>query len=164
MYYGNPVFLSSKLVRKLKSLLKSLRSRIALPKKSWLKCSILKNLLTAGNVYKLTKRLEKERAFNAILCRKAKTGFTLSKDRYSRRSCKRMFRVFQQLKSSIKRKIRHFHIAVVQWRQRNVHKSLCTWPANLLFCSNKPVVQFFFLTFSLLSPSSLLKVPIILAS
>ena len=79
MYY--PVFLPSKLVRKLKSPLKSLRSRIALPKKSWLNCSILKNLLTAGNVYKLMKRLEKERAFNAILCGKAKTGFTLSKDR-----------------------------------------------------------------------------------
>ena len=142
MYYGNPVFLPSKLVRKLKSLLKSLRSRIALPKKSWLKCSILKTLLTAGNVYKLTKRLEKERAFNAILCRKAKTGFTLSKDRYSRRSCKRMFRVFQQLKSSIKRKIRHFHVAVVQWRQRSVHKSVCT--SKLVVLLNKPMVQFFF--------------------
>ena len=71
----------AKFVKKLRSLLKSLRSRIALFKKSCLKCSSLKNLLTASNVYKLTKRLqtgEKERAFNAILCGKAKTGFALS--------------------------------------------------------------------------------------
>ena len=51
-----------------------------------------------------------------------------------------------------KREIRHFHVVVVQRRQRNVQKSV-------LFCQSKPIVVFFFFAFSLPSPSSLLKLP-----
>ena len=48
------------------------------------------------------------------------------------------------LTSSIKREFRHFHVVVVQWRQRNVHKSVmhvrsCCF-ANLylsLFCCSR---------------------------
>ena len=51
-----------------------------------------------------------------------------------------------------KREIRHFHVAVVQRRLRNVQKSV-----KLLFCQSKPIG--FFFSFSLPSPSSLLKLP-----
>ena len=58
--------------------------------------------------------------------------------------------------SSTKRSIRHFHVVVVQWRQRNVQKSVmhvqscCFANRNLLLS---------FMPFSLTSPSSLLKRP-----
>ena len=58
--------------------------------------------------------------------------------------------------SSTKRSIRHFHVVVVQWRQRNVQKSVmhvqscCLANRNLLLS---------FMPFSLTSPSSLLKRP-----
>ena len=42
--------------------------------------------------------------------------------------------------SSIKRKSRRFHVLVVQWRQRNVQKSVM----HVLFCQSKPTA---FLTF-----------------
>ena len=51
--------------------------------------------------------------------------------------------------SSIKRKIRHFHVVVAQWWLRNAR-------AKLLLCLTNP---FLFLAFSLPSPSSLLKLP-----
>ena len=57
--------------------------------------------------------------------------------------------------SSIKRAIRHFHVLVVQWRQRNVQKSVMHVQSCCFL--NKPIA---FLTFSLASPSSLLKLPI----
>ena len=37
--------------------------------------------------------------------------------------------------SSIKREIRHFHVVVVQWRQRNVQKTLCTCKVVVLLKS-----------------------------
>ena len=49
--------------------------------------------------------------------------------------------------SSTKREIRHFHVAVVQRRQRNVQKSDAR--PKLLFCQSKPIA---FLPFSLPSP------------
>ena len=58
--------------------------------------------------------------------------------------------------SSTKRSIRHFHVVVVQWRQRNVQKSVmhvqscCFADLNLLLS---------FMPFSLTSPSLLLKHP-----
>ena len=77
-----PAFLPAKLVKKLRSLLKSLRSRIALFKKSWLKCSSLKNLLTAStdciNSRKDFKEVKRKERLVPILCGEAKTGFTLS--------------------------------------------------------------------------------------
>ena len=51
--------------------------------------------------------------------------------------------------SSIKRKIRHFHVVVAQWWLRNAR-------AKLLLCLTN---LFLFLAFSLPSPSSLLKLP-----
>ena len=54
--------------------------------------------------------------------------------------------------SSTKRQIRHFHVVVVQRRQRSVLKSVMH-----LFCQSKPIA---FLPFSLPSPSSLLKLPV----
>ena len=65
----------------------------ALSKKSWMKCCILKTLMTAAStVYKLTRKVqtgEKEKAiFMQFYAKKVKTGLTLSKDRYSRRSRK----------------------------------------------------------------------------
>ena len=56
--------------------------------------------------------------------------------------------------SATKREISHFHVLVVQWRQRNAQKCVmhvegCCF-ANLAYC---------FLPFSLTSLSSLLKVP-----
>ena len=59
--------------------------------------------------------------------------------------------------SSIKREIRHFHVVVMRWRQRNVQKKRDAL-AELLFCQAKPTA---FLLSSLTSPSSLLKFPII---
>ena len=57
--------------------------------------------------------------------------------------------------TSIKRKITHFHVVVVPWRQRNVQKEWCT--CKVVFCLLcKPIA---FLTLSLLSPSSLLNCP-----
>ena len=56
--------------------------------------------------------------------------------------------------SATKREISHFHVLVVQWRQRNVQKCVMhvegSCFANLAYC---------FLPFSLTSLSSLLKVP-----
>ena len=54
-----------------------------------------------------------------------------------------------------KREIMHFHIAVVQRQQRNQRKACCT--CIFLVLLNKPIA---FLTFSLLPPSSLLRLPI----
>ena len=56
--------------------------------------------------------------------------------------------------SSTKRDTRHFHVAVVQRRQRNVQKSDAR--PKLLFCQSKPIA---FLPSSLPSPSSLFKLP-----
>ena len=56
--------------------------------------------------------------------------------------------------SSTKREIRHFHVVVVQRRQRNVQKKVMH-VQSLLFCQSKPIA---FLPFSLPSPSSLLEV------
>ena len=53
------------------------------------------------------------------------------------------------------RKIRKFHVVVVQRRQRNVQKKRDI-SAMLLFCQSKP---YCFMPFSLMSPSSLLKLP-----
>ena len=50
--------------------------------------------------------------------------------------------------SSLKREIRHFHVVVVQRRQRNVQKSVIHM--KLLFCQSTPTAFF---------PSSLLKLP-----
>ena len=55
--------------------------------------------------------------------------------------------------SSTKREIRHFHVVVVQRRQRNVQKKRDA-PAKFLFCQSKPIGL---LPFS--SPSSSLKIP-----
>ena len=57
--------------------------------------------------------------------------------------------------SSIKHESKHFHVVVVQKRERNVQKK-CDARAKLLFCLKNPIV---FLTFS--SPSASLdrKVP-----
>ena len=58
--------------------------------------------------------------------------------------------------SSSKSSVRHFHVVVIQWRQRNVQKSVmhvqscCFANRNLLLS---------FMRFSLTSPSSLLKHP-----
>ena len=53
---------------------------------------------------------------------------------------------------------RHLHVViVVQWRQRNVQKSVKRTRAKLLFCQSKPIA---FLPFLLTSPPSLLKLPI----
>ena len=41
--------------------------------------------------------------------------------------------------SSTSREIRHFHVLVLQWRQRNVQKKLDA-RAKLLFCQSKPSV------------------------
>ena len=59
------------------------------------------------------------------------------------------------------RKIRTFHVVVVQRRQRNEQKKKRDARARLLFYQSKP---YCFLPFSLTSPSSLLKVPIELAT
>ena len=59
--------------------------------------------------------------------------------------------------SSTNRKIKHFHVVVVQRRQRNVQKKRDA-RVKLLFCQSKPIA---FLPFSLQSPSSLLKLPIV---
>ena len=59
--------------------------------------------------------------------------------------------------SSTKREIRHFHVVVVQWRQRNVQKSVM----HVQSCCLANLNPLFFLPFSLTSPSSLL-VPILL--
>ena len=57
--------------------------------------------------------------------------------------------------SSTKNEIRHFHVAVVQRRQRKVQK-MRDARAKLFFCQSKPTG---FLPFLLPSPSSLLKFP-----
>ena len=54
------------------------------------------------------------------------------------------------------RKIRKFHVVLVQRRQRSVQKKKGDARARLLFCQSKP---YCFLPFSLMSPSSLLKLP-----
>ena len=51
--------------------------------------------------------------------------------------------------SCVKRKTKHFHVAVVQWRQGNVQKAWCTCKVDVLL--HKPIA-FFMLT--LPSPSS----------
>ena len=55
------------------------------------------------------------------------------------------------------REVRKFHVSVLQGRLRNAQKKRDA-RAKLLFCHSKPIV---FLPFSLLSPSSLLKLPIV---
>ena len=55
--------------------------------------------------------------------------------------------------SPVKRKIRHFHVVVVQWGRRKVQKSVMCKLVDLVI---KPIA---FLTFSLPSPSSDLKNP-----
>ena len=57
--------------------------------------------------------------------------------------------------SSTKREIRHFHVVVVQQRQRNVQKSMIHVQSGFANQS-KPIAS---LPFSLPSPSSLLKLP-----
>ena len=57
--------------------------------------------------------------------------------------------------SSTKHEIRHFHVVVVQRRQRNVQK-MRDARAKLFFCQSKPTG---FLPFLLPSQSSLLKFP-----
>ena len=59
--------------------------------------------------------------------------------------------------SSIKREIRKFHVVIVQRRQKNVQKKRDA-RAKLLFYQSQAVA---FLPFSLTSPSSLPKLPII---
>ena len=60
-----------------------------------------------------------------------------------RKICRRLFT------SSMKRKIRHFHVEVVRWRQRNVQKKAwCT--CKIVVLVNKPIA---FLSFSSPSPS-----------
>ena len=59
--------------------------------------------------------------------------------------------------SSKKREIRHFHVVVVQWRLREMYrKAWCTFKVVVL--RHKPVA-FMPFSFSLPSPSSLLKLP-----
>ena len=58
-------------------------------------------------------------------------------------------------KSSTKHEIRHFHVKVVQRRQRNVQKSMM----HVQSCCFVNLNLLIFLTFSLTSPSSLLKLP-----
>ena len=41
--------------------------------------------------------------------------------------------------TSTKREIRHFHVVVVQRRQRNVQLKKCDARAKLLFCQSKPI-------------------------
>ena len=55
--------------------------------------------------------------------------------------------------SFTKREIRHFHVVVVQWRQRNVQKNV-THAQSCCFA-----ILSAFMSFSLTSPSSLLKFP-----
>ena len=55
---------------------------------------------------------------------------------------------------STKREIRHFHVVVVKWRQRNVPRKRDAL-AKLLFGQFKPIA---FLSFALTSPSSLLPI------
>ena len=50
--------------------------------------------------------------------------------------------------SSKKREIRYFHVVVVQWRQRNVQKSVM----HVQSCCVANLNQLFFLPFSLMSP------------
>ena len=57
--------------------------------------------------------------------------------------------VVARVTSCLKREIRHFHVVVVQWRQRNVQKSVMHVQSCCLVI--KPIA---FLTFSLPSPSS----------
>ena len=57
---------------------------------------------------------------------------TSLKFRWERKICRRLFT------SSIEHEIRHFHIQVVQWWQRNVQKKSDTHE-NLLFCQSKPI-------------------------
>ena len=59
--------------------------------------------------------------------------------------------------SSTKREIRHFYVVVVQRLQRNVQKSVMHVQSCCFAKLLKPIV---FLTFSLTSPSSLLKLAI----
>ena len=60
--------------------------------------------------------------------------------------------------SSRKRKIRHFHVVVVQWRQRNVQKSAMHVPSYFFLIDLNLYIVF--MPFSLTSPSSLLMVPL----
>ena len=57
---------------------------------------------------------------------------------------------------STKREIRHFHVVVVQRRQRNVQKSVMHVQSYCFANRSKPIA---FFPFSLPSPSSLLKLP-----
>ena len=56
--------------------------------------------------------------------------------------------------SFIKREKKNFYVIVVQWRQRNVQRSML--PGKVVVLLHKPIA---FLTFSLPSPLSLLKLP-----
>ena len=62
--------------------------------------------------------------------------------------------------SSTKREIRHFHVVVVQRRLRNVQKSVMQ-VQSCCFANLNPL---FFFPFSLPSPSSLLKLPLLVHS
>ena len=59
-------------------------------------------------------------------------------------------------KSSTKLKMRHFHVVVVYWRQRNFCTKKRDVRAKLLFCLSYPIT---FLPLSLPSPWTLLKLP-----
>ena len=60
----------------------------------------------------------------------------------------------KETKTKTKREIRYFHVAVVQWRQRNVHKSVM----HVQSCCFAHLKLF---PLSLPSPSPLLKLPIV---
>ena len=75
----------------------------------------------------------------------------------SQRKRKSLFLVFP---SSTQREIRHFHVVVVQWRQRNVQKRVMH-VQSCCFAKYKPIAFFPFL---LPSPSSLPKLLIILTA
>ena len=60
----------------------------------------------------------------------------------------------KETKTKTKREIRYFYVAVVQWRQRNVHKSVM----HVQSCCFAHLKLF---PFSLPSPSTLLKLPLV---
>ena len=79
----------------------------------------------------------------------------LNSKRLSRSSGKEKESACLGFTSSSQREIRHFHVVVVQRRQRKV-QNVRDARAKLLFCLSNPIAL---LPFSLASPSSLLKLP-----